>query len=220
MNETTSSKYNNCLDIFNPEFDKQPKIVIIGAWWIGCWTTFTLAQMWFNDITVVDFDEVEMKNTSSQLYKESDIGMGKVRALWQNVKNFTGIQITEIMDRFKPEYVKDADIVISAVDNMATRREVIEACTIKTKRFIDCRMMSMAFEIYSYIPVYENSLYFRTWFPDEEATAIACTNKSSSFNTFAIAGFLTRIVVGIVKDELFILKRSQLTVDLSNLLIW
>jgi len=220
MNETTSSKYNNCLDIFNPEFDKQPKIVIIGAWWIGCWTTFALAQMWFNDITVVDFDEVEMKNTSSQLYKESDIWLSKVTALQTNIIEFTGVVIKTEPYKFEPRMVEDADIVISAVDNMATRREVIEACTIKTKRFIDCRMMSMAFEIYSYIPVYENSLYFRTWFPDEEATAIACTNKSSSFNTFAIAGFLTRIVVGIVKDEPFILKRSQLTVDLSNLLIW
>jgi shikimate 5-dehydrogenase len=39
------NKYNNCLDIFNPTFDKQPKIVIVGAGGIGCGTTFALAQM-------------------------------------------------------------------------------------------------------------------------------------------------------------------------------
>jgi molybdopterin/thiamine biosynthesis adenylyltransferase len=153
------------------------------------------------------------------LYKQDDIGELKTYALQQNVKAFTGIEIKTINKSFEPEDVKDADIVIAAVDVMSVRKEILEACTTKTKRFIDCRMMSMAFEIYSYIPVYENDLYLATRFPDEEATTVACTNKSSSFNTFAIAGFITRFVVGITKDEKSILDRSQLTVDLSNLII-
>ena len=215
----TTNQHANCLDIFNPVHDKQPKIVIVGAGGIWCWTTFALAQLGFNDITVIDFDEVELKNTSSQLYKQDDIGELKTYALQQNVKAFTGIEIKTINKSFEPEDVKDADIVIAAVDVMSVRKEILEACTTKTKRFIDCRMMSMAFEIYSYIPVYENDLYLATRFPDEEATTVACTNKSSSFNTFAIAGFITRFVVGITKDEKSILDRSQLTVDLSNLII-
>jgi molybdopterin/thiamine biosynthesis adenylyltransferase len=120
---------------------------------------------------------------------------------------------------FEPADIADAEIVIAAVDVMSVRKEIIDACTPKTKRFIDCRMMSMAFEIYSYIPEFEKELYMMTRFPDEEATSVACTNKSSSFNTFAIAGFITRFVVGITKNEKSILDRSQLTVDLSNLII-
>ena len=213
------NKYWNSTDIFNPAHDKQPKIVIIWAGGIWCGTTFALAQMWFNNITVVDFDEVELKNTSSQLYRESDIGMGKVRALWQNVKNFTGIQITEIMDRFKPEHVKDAEIVIFAVDQMAVRKEIMESLTEKTIRYLDCRMAALAFEIHMFIPVYENPLYMNTWFSDEEASPVTCTSKSTSFNTFAIAAVITRLVIGIIKDEPAIMKKRNIQVDLANLII-
>lgn len=220
MDETTmTNQFLWSQDIFNPEFDKQPKIVIVGAGWIGCGTTFALAQLGFKDITVIDFDEVELKNTSSQLYKQEDIGKMKVQALHDNVLAFTWTDIQVFNDKFKPEYVKDADIVIAAVDVMSVRKEILEACTIKTKRFIDCRMASMAFEIHSYIPVYENVLYLRTRFPDEEATQVTCTNKSSSFNTFAIAAFITRLVVGITKDDPAILKKSNIQVDLANLII-
>ena len=218
MTETTS-KYNNCLDIFNPEFDEQPKIVIVGAWGIGCWTTFALAQMWFKNITVIDFDEVELKNTSSQLYKESDVWRLKVAALQHNVSDFTGVTIVPINDKYDPKYTADADIVIIAVDNMATRKEVASSLTTKTKRFIDCRMAAKVFELYNYIPVYELPLYLRTRYTDEEASPVTCTSKSTSFNTFAIAAFITRFIVGITKDEPEILKKTQLTVDLHNLLI-
>jgi hypothetical protein len=60
-------------------------------------------------------------------------------------------------------------------------------------------MAAEVFEIYNYIPVYELPLYMRTRFTDEEASPITCTSKSTSFNTFAIAAFITRFVVGIVK---------------------
>ena len=55
------NKYRNCLDIFNPDHDTQPSIVIVWAGGIWCWTTFALAQLGFKNITVIDFDEVELK---------------------------------------------------------------------------------------------------------------------------------------------------------------
>lgn len=207
------------MDIFNPTFDKQPKIVIVGAGGIGCGTTFALAQMWFNNITVIDFDAVELKNTSSQLYKESDIWKLKVEALRDNVLEFTGINIAAINDKYKAEYTNDADIVIMAVDDMAVRREIAEALTTNTKRMIDCRMAGQFFEMYNYIPVYELPMYLATRYSNEDASPITCTSKSTSFNTFAIAAFITRFVVGITKDDKVILNKSQLTVDLYNLMM-
>lgn len=215
----TNNKYNNCLDIFNPQFDKQPKIVIIGAGGIGCGTTFALAQMWFNNITVIDFDEVELKNTSSQLYREDDVWKLKVDALHDNVLAFTWVSIHTYNSKYEPEFTKDADIVIMAVDNMAVRRQIAEGLTIKTQRMLDCRMAAEAFEIYNYIPVYELPLYLRTWYTDEEASPVTCTYKSVSYNTFAIASYITRFVIWIIKNDPVIINKSQFTVDLHNLLV-
>lgn len=207
------------MDIFNPIFDKQPKIVIVGAGGIGCGTTFALAQMGFNDITVIDFDAVELKNTSSQLYREDDVGKLKVDALHDNVLAFTGIDIKVHNSKYEAQHTNDADIVIMAVDDMAVRRQIAESLTTKTKRMIDCRMAGQFFEMYNYIPVYELPLYLATRYSNEDASPVTCTSKSTSFNTFAIASFITRFIVGIVKDDPIILNKSQLTVDLYNLMI-
>lgn len=214
------SKHKGQLDIYNPQFDGQKKIVIIWAGWIWSTTAYALAQMWCEDITVVDYDKVELHNTASQFYKTTDIGNSKVEALYKNVFEFTWVKIETIYSKFNPEMVKDADIVIMAVDNMKTRMEIAEACTNKTIRFIDCRMAAMAFEIHMFIPIWELELYKATWYSDEEASPVTCTNKSVSFNCLAIASIITRIVKGIIKNEEPILKRSNWQIDLHNLLIW
>jgi len=218
MTETNKERYHNQLDIINPLFE-QTKIVVIGAGWIGSTTVMCLAQMGIKDITVVDFDDVENHNLASQLYKESDIGMWKVRALWENVKAFTWTIITERYEKYKPEMVADADIVIIGVDNMATRKEVVESLTTKTKRFIDGRMQWEAFELHMFMPVFETQLYMNTRYSDDDASPETCTNKAVSYNTFAIASIISRFVVGIIKDDPIIMKKTNLQVDLHNLII-
>lgn len=218
MNETTKARYHNQLDIINPLFE-QTKVVVIGAWWIGSTTIMCLAQMGIKDITVIDFDTVEDHNLASQLYKETDVNKVKVLALQENVLAFTGITIQTISSKFRPEMVKDADIVIIGVDNMATRKEVVESLTTKTKRFIDGRMQWEAFELHMFIPVFETPLYMNTWYPDSEASPETCTNKAVSYNTFAIASVISRVVVGIIKDDPAIMKKTNIQVDLHNLII-
>ena len=213
------NRYSNQVSIFNPLFDWQPKIVIIWAGWIWCWTTFALAQLGLNNITVVDFDEVELKNTASQLYKGVDIWFPKVTALFKNVKDFTGIEIKTINEKFESWMVVDADIVIFAVDDMQVRKEIMESLTTKTKRMLDARMSWEFFEIYNYIPVYENNLYLQKRYSNEDASPQDCTSKATSFCTFAIAAIIARFVVGIIKDDPVILNKSEFVVDLHNLII-
>lgn len=214
-----STRHRGQYDIYNPELDKNPKIVIVWAWGIWSTTAYALAQMWLSNITVIDYDEVENHNVASQFYKESDLWKLKTESLKNNIKEFTWVEIKTINDKYRSEFTKDADIVIIAVDNMKTRREVVESLTTKTIRFIDWRMAWRAFELYNYIPVYENEIYFKTRFTDEEASPVTCTNKSVSFNTFAIASIISRFVIGIIKDEKQIMNKSQITVDLQNLMI-
>jgi hypothetical protein len=70
-----------------------------------------------------------------------------------------------------------------------------------------------------FIPVFENQLYMNTWYSDEQASHEVCTNKAVSYNTFAIASVISRLVVGIIKDEPAIMKKTNIQVDLANLLI-
>lgn len=214
------SKHHNQLDLFDPDEDGKKKILIVGAWGIGSTTAYALAQMGFQFITVVDFDEVELHNTASQFYRQDQLGVMKVEALKQNIKDFTGVEITAICDKFKPEMTKGMDIVIMGVDVMEIRKQIAEACGMWVTRFIDCRMQGSAFEIHNFIPELELDMYMKTRFPDSEASQVKCTEKSISYNCLAIAAVIARICKGIARWEEAILDRNNWQVCLHNLIIW
>lgn len=212
-------RHRNQLDIYDPENDGNASVLIVGAGGIGSTTTYALAQMGITDITVIDYDEIENHNVATQFYKESQLGKSKLESLKENVKEFTGVEIKTIEGKFDPEHAKGKQIVIMGVDNMATRKEIAEACTSDTIRFIDCRMKAEFFMIFSYIPVYELDIYMQNWYDDSEADAEQCTLKGVSYNCLGIASIIARMVKGIIKEEKAIMDRSEWTVDLHNLII-
>ena len=51
------------------------RITIIGAGAVGGWTSLALAKMGFSNITVFDYDVVEVENLNCQLYGPKHLGM-------------------------------------------------------------------------------------------------------------------------------------------------
>lgn len=215
-----SHRFKNQYDIFDPSDFADKSILIVWAWGVGSTTAYALAQLGISNITVIDFDEVEDHNIATQFYKESQLWVPKVIALQQSIKEFTGTEISIFNEKFKPEHLKDIDIVIMGADSMDVRKQIAESCTTRQSRMIDIRMGGNVFEIYSYIPVYELELYMETWFPSSEASPTRCTEKAVNYNCLAIASFLTRIVKWLLMKEDEIINKNEWVVDLHNLLIW
>ena len=206
-------------EIFNPEDYADKSVLIVGAGGIWSTTAYGLAQMWIQNITVVDYDNVEDHNVATQFYKEAQAWTNKIQALRDNIKEFTGVEIEAIDGKFTPEMCKWKDIVIMWVDNMATRKQIAESVGRDTTRVIDCRMKREFFEIYMFIPEFETDLYLTKWYPDEEADPTSCTEKWVSYNCLGIASIICRLVKGIIMKEKPILDTTELTVDLHNLII-
>jgi glycerol-3-phosphate responsive antiterminator len=81
------------------------------------------------------------------------------------VKAQSGQTITTKIERFKPAHIEDNAIVIIAVDNMTTRKEVVDSAN-KAAFIIDGRMTGLAFHIVTLYPA-EASVYLeQDWFPD------------------------------------------------------
>jgi len=213
------SRHRNQLSIYNPETDGQKSVLIVGAWWIWSTTTYALAQMWVEDIMVVDFDEVENHNIASQFYKQSQLGKLKTESLRDNVKEFTWVEIEIHEWKFESELVKWRDIVILAVDNMKTRKEVVEACGMSNEMCIDCRMKAEFFEVYVFNPALEQERYMQDWYSDKEASEEVCTEKWVSYNWLWIASIITRIVKWIIKWDTAVTSMYSKTVDLHNFII-
>ena len=189
------SKSKNQLGLFDPASDiANKKIVIIGAGGVWSTTAYYLTQMWCNNVTMVDFDEVEIHNTASQFYSQEDIDKPKVDAMKENLLKFNGVDITAINDKYNSQQIEDAHLVICAVDDMNVRKQVVEdAYEMDIEHVIEARMSWENFMLFSFSPLIDIDRWMKYWYPPEEAEPEVCTMKSISYNTWMIGSFITKL---------------------------
>ena len=80
------------LELFDPHTFND-KVTVIGAGATGSWLVLQLANLGITDINVYDFDIVEEHNVPNQLYGIKHVGMPKVEALREIIKEYTGTEI-------------------------------------------------------------------------------------------------------------------------------
>ena len=108
-------------DVFKPE--QVSKVHIIGCGSVGSTIAENIARLGVKKINLYDFDTVERKNITNQMFREKDIGRLKVDALKDiileinpeaDIKTFSG--------GYKGE--KLSGYVFLCVDNIDVRREI------------------------------------------------------------------------------------------------
>jgi molybdopterin/thiamine biosynthesis adenylyltransferase len=183
----------------------QEPITIIGAGAIGSFSALMLAKMGFDNITVYDYDTVDVVNMNSQFYRFSDIGKLKAVALRDLVHDFTKVTLT-----IKPErYIGGVfpGIVISAVDSMGARRLIWEQhyqIGVRTRLIIDPRMGAESAALYSVRPMdrVAGEKYARSLYSDAEALQERCTAKSTMYCVGPLSGLVCKVVKEAVTGEL------------------
>lgn len=195
-------KEKNQTWIYDPTL-QQKKVLVVWCGWFGSTSAYYIAQMWVTDITLVDFDDVEEHNTASQFYKTTQLGMDKPTALASNIYEFTGIEPTVIIWKFSIDMLENEyDIVISAVDNMDVRKEIVDACyDAGVECFIEARMSWEWFTIYSLDPLSSREDWMSFRYPQSEADPEICTMKSISYNTWVIGWMIAKIVRNVIVGD-------------------
>lgn len=202
------------------------KILIIGAGSVGGWTALSLGKLGCTDITVMDFDIVELHNVGPQIYKAIDEETKKVQALQERLGFLLENPIEVIDSKWTPDFdMSDYDIVIAAVDNITNRKEIFENLVAITHNpgkpflFIDARMASYGIEIYTTHTDRSNEClaYRETLFEESETLEIPCSERSVVFNVFVVAGMIGSIIAHHANgDEI----PKELTIDLRNFTLY
>jgi len=107
---------------------------VVGAGALGCAAARTLARDGGVRITLVDFDDVELSNLQRQvLYSDADLGRSKVAAAAARLADEFGARVATVHGRFDagtgPALVAEADIVVDATDDPATKFLISRLCT-------------------------------------------------------------------------------------------
>lgn len=189
------------LEILPPEKTTTP-IHVIGAGAVGSFTVLALAKMGFDDITVQDFDTIEIENLNCQFYRRSDIGKLKVVALQELVEDFTCVKIKTDTTRYIGGGPMDG-IVIAAVDSMEARKCIWSAHkgkAVGTKLFIDPRMGAESALVYAVKPVVQDDIksYEKSLYSDERALHERCTAKATVYCACMLSGHVAKICKDLV----------------------
>jgi len=189
--------------IFNPE-DQKFKIKIVGVGSIGSWVTFLLTKLGINNITIYDYDKVEMHNIPNQFFKLEDQDKFKVEALAKTIKEFTDTEISyvvkEIDENTELNPTAD-DIWILALDSFEARKLIFDKLQNYPVKIVDGRMGGEEFSIYvidcddeKQCEEYQKSLELKP-------SKLQCGERSIVYTVASLASEIINIVKKIEKEE-------------------
>lgn len=174
-----------------PWFGGDVNIIMVGLGGIGSWTGLLLSRMGYK-LTVYDNDVLEGLNIGGQLHSKDFVSKFKTQGFSETVSKYSEDGSVTPVTRLFTEKEPNEFIMISAVDNMATRKLMFEKWleAYKTNKevckgeypciFIDGRMTAEIGQVFVVKDDDTIERYKDTLFSDEEAEELPCSFKATS----------------------------------------
>ncbi len=137
---------------------KKKTVTIVGAGALGTVSSSLLAKAGVGRIKIIDFDEVEVVNLSSQLmHWDRDVGKKKTRSLGEKLREMNPyIHVVEINEKLTGDnadkLLSDTDLVIDATDNLIVRDIINRTCVEKEIPFIHAGIRGFYGQVMIVIP--------------------------------------------------------------------
>lgn len=171
--------------------------MVVGCGAIGKQVATQLACMGVPEVTLVDFDTIELVNISNQGWRVDDRGTLKVCALKDILKAHNpNIECTVVDRRFDREaysYIRnnygEPNVVFLCLDNMDVRKEVYKIVEEDAKLIIDGRMGKESMRVIT-VPYEIRERYWDTWYPQSEGEQLRCTEKGTIYLSNIVSGFM------------------------------
>jgi molybdopterin/thiamine biosynthesis adenylyltransferase len=199
--------YTRQKGIYNPD-NQQIELVLVGAGCTGSWTASCLADLGFRNISVIDFDKVEVSNIPSQIYGLEDVGKFKVEQLAEKILKKTGIKINTINQKIDDEHkfcdlvnVNLNTIVVFCLDNIEARKQIYEELKEYPIKIVDGRFGGVGINIYVIDMCNEAEKKNYEKLLEHPASDEICGMKGTAYVSLNIASELSRIITQIDMKE-------------------
>jgi len=191
----TNIEYTRQMEWFNPDKYSDTNVAVVGCGGIGSFLVLYLAQMGIKNITVYDDDKVEAHNLPNQNFDLRHIGMFKVCAMQEIVRERTGIKINAVNKRVGKDTKFDCDVLMLGTDTISSREMCLRnAKSSDVKCIIDGRLGGQYYQVFTvdmHNPdeVYKYQQYF---FPQSEQEQPRCTAKAIIYIALDITSDMIR----------------------------
>lgn len=122
------------MDIEGQERLKQSSVAIIGAGGLGCAAAQYLGAAGIGNLTIIDFDRVELSNLQRQvLHQQKDIGVNKACSAAESIMAVNSdITVTAITHQLSNDELnllcQTHDVIVDCCDNLVTRQTLNKHC--------------------------------------------------------------------------------------------
>jgi sulfur carrier protein ThiS adenylyltransferase len=168
----------------------QEVVTVIGVGAIGRQVALQLAALGVPKLQLVDFDDIERTNVTSQGYLMDDVGRPKVQAtadLCQQIEPL--LDVEEVRDRFRPS-LDIGTAVFCCVDSISTRAAIWRSVERRTAFWADGRMLGEVLRVLAATADQGRKHYATTLFPQADAQAGRCTSRSTIYAASVAAALL------------------------------
>lgn len=194
-------------------------VTIVGCGAIGSHTAETLAKLGIREMVLWDDDHVEPHNLPNQGFGIPDLGRPKVEIIEHRLSENFAVSVKKRQRRFADQGL-ESDIVISAVDSMAARKDIWAAAQIgPVSLYIDGRMGAEFGQVFTANPkdMLSRHRYEDTLFSDEEALPAPCTEKATIYGATVLAAMIAaQVKAWAVTSE----TKPAVNVDMVNMSMW
>ena len=186
----TSERYSRQQDIVPRQRILDCKATVIGVGAIGRQVALQLAAVGIPVLQLIDHDQVEISNLTSQGYLQHDLGHPKVDMTAELCRKINhDLRVEVVFDRFKRSTPVGNSIFV-CVDSITTRKHIWEAVQDKVNFLVDGRMSAEVLRVITACDNESRDHYPKTLFTAQEAHAGPCTAKSTIYCANIAAGFM------------------------------
>lgn len=177
---------------------------VIGVGAVGRQVAIQLASIGTPRLQLIDFDQVDLSNITTQGYRHHEVGLPKVVACAQTIKEIDLlIDVNALEDRFRPRQ-EIGNAVFCCVDSITARSAIWKSVQGRAAFWADGRMLGEVLRVLMVNDRDSANHYAATLFAVSEAQQGTCTSRSTIYAASIAAGLIvhqfTRHLRGIPID--------------------
>jgi adenylyltransferase/sulfurtransferase len=183
-------------DIAGQQALKAARVLLVGLGGIGCPAALYLAAAGVGELTLADFDTVDVSNLSRQvLYTPHDVGALKAEAAAAALaRQNPGLRLHVVTAALTadnlPALLEGVDLVVDGCDNFATRDAVNAACVVAAKPLVSAAVIGLSAQVTAFDARRADSPCYRCLYPAAQEAAEGCAESGILAPVAGLAGLL------------------------------
>ena len=192
MNGSNSDRFSRQEGLVPRERLEGLAISVIGVGAIGRQVALQLASLGARQLTLVDFDEVEEVNITTQGYLWEDLGKSKVLATAQAISRIdSNMEVSQICARYRPG-LPVGEAIFCCVDSISARGAIWRSAGRNAQFWVDGRMLGEVIRVLAVAGEEGREYYPTTLFAQAEAMTGGCTARGVIYTAAIAAGLMTQ----------------------------